>query len=250
MVILAILVFAGCQKDQQGAGSLDIKCFNPMATSTKSTPTQLKSTLANPALEGEITETVMTSLKLGIVEMWASQDEVKAGEPDNLKWVKLMVNPDAGLKLFEEITIPESELPAGEYKSLKIVFRNNFFRYCRAASDPAKIYEILETMGSYSDPCDPNDLSLARPSFFSTGGSFSLDDDKFKLSSEGEKVAGFTIEEGKKSTLTWRLGAGTEAVCINYLVDRNANLQWDCGTDKVEIECPPEVKYMWDFVVN
>jgi hypothetical protein len=33
-------------------------------------------------------------------------------------------------------------------------------------------------------------------------------------------------------------------------MDENGNLEWDCGVDYIDIECPPEVEYMWDFVVE
>jgi len=47
-----------------------------------------------------------------------------------------------------------------------------------------------------------------------------------------------------------RLGAGATEVCTNNLLDLNKNRKWDCGTDDIQINCPPSVKYMWDFVAN
>lgn len=249
LTAIAMFLLFGCNKEKQPEGTLEIKCINPLATVVKSAGVQVKSALANPDLEGDTTVTLMTSMKIGIVDVWVSQDEVQAGQPDNLKWIRLTGKSNHELKLFEKYTFPPVDLPAGEYKSIKVVFRNIFYRYCQSVSDPKKAWEILETMGSWGDACDPNDDSLAQPDYFSTGGNFGVVDGKFKLMSSGEKVGGFTIEEGKKSTIAWRLGAGVNATCINYLIDRNGNLKWDCGIDKIEDECPPEVEYMWDFVV-
>jgi len=72
----------------------------------------------------------------------------------------------------------------------------------------------------------------------------------FELASSGEKIGGFNIEADKTAIVTWRLGAGVNTPCTTYLIDENNNLEWDCGTDRMEFECPPEVEYMWDFVVE
>lgn len=256
MVVIASLLFAGCSKekgdddDLTGTGFLEVKCINPMGGSSKGGVNQAKADDGNPPLEDEITETIMTSMKLGIGDVWVSQGVVREGEPDNLEWIKLTAQTNAELKLFEDYTFPAVELPAGEYKSIKIKFRNIFYRHCKLISDPSVVYELLETMGSSTDPCNPNDDSWAADNYFSTGGNFALKDGKFKLALDGEKVGGFTIKSGKTARILWRLGAGVTEPCINYLIDINGNGQWDCGIDKIDIECPPSVEYMWDFVVQ
>lgn len=117
-------------------------------------------------------------------------------------------------------------------------------------SDPSVKYELLETMGSWEDVCDENDQSWAVTNYFGPDGNHNLENEKFTLVSDGEKIGGFTIEEGKIAVVSWRLGAGVEVPCTTSLIDQNDNLQWDCGVDKMEIDCPPEAKYMWDFVVE
>jgi hypothetical protein len=154
------------------------------------------------------------------------------------------------MKLFEEYSFPAKEIPTGEYKSIKISFRNIFYRQLKLASDTKVIYELLETMGSSTDPCNPNDTTWARTNYFLQGGNHYLNSSGvFQLASDGEKIAGFKIGAGKITSITWRLGAGSTDICTISLIDKNGNRVWDCGVDDVEIECPPTVKYMWDFQI-
>lgn len=99
-------------------GFLEIRCFNPLVSTPKSDIKMLKSDFLNPQLVGDTTETIMISMKFGIGDVWVSQDEVKAGEPDNLKWVKLTTTTNTELKLFEDYSFPAVEIPAGTYKSI------------------------------------------------------------------------------------------------------------------------------------
>lgn len=66
----------------------------------------------------------------------------------------------------------------------------------------------------------------------------------------GEKVGGFTLKKGGTVNLVWRMGAGVTDVCTTIIVDNNGNRRWDCGVDEMNFECPPSVKYMWDFIVE
>jgi hypothetical protein len=112
-------------------------------------------------------------------------------------------------------------------------------------------YELLETMGSWTDPCDATDTTWAATNYFSDAGNHSLNDDGlFFLVTEGERIGGFTIEAGRISRVSWRMGAGVTEPCLNLLIDENGNRMWDCGTDRIEFVCPPELEYMWDFVIE
>lgn len=250
----ALIFLAGCDNDSTEGqkGSLEIRCINPLTSTTKSDMQDLisKSAFVNPPLVGDTTETLMISIKFGFGDVWVSKDEVKAGQPDNLTWVKLTKTTNEEIKLFEEYTFPAVEIPAGTYKSIKISLKNRLYRVVQLTSDPSVVYELLETMGSSYDPCDPTDESWAGTDYFSTDGNHSLRDGVFQLTAPGEKVGGFTVEPGKKSILTWRLGAGATETCTNYLIDKNGNREWDCGIDDVKIVCPPSIEYMWDFVVD
>lgn len=251
MCACAVLALLACKKESPQA-TVQMKCYNPMANySLKSScsPGELKS---NPALTGDTTETIMTSLKFAIVDVWVSQDIVKAGEKDNLTWVKLTKETNGERKLFEDYVFPEVEIPAGTYNSIKIIFKNTFYRHVKLVSDPTVFYELFETMGSSKAPCSTDDESYAKTNYFSIGGLYYVDDnDTFYMQNENEKVAGFTVNSDKKATITWRLGAGSTGTCKNYLIDENKNRVFDCGIDKIKIECDSTVsEYMWDFLVT
>lgn len=251
-----LILTNSCKKDKDDdddvkkSGVLKFKTSNPWTSGKKSTM-YLKSTTSNPPLVGDTTITHTTSLKLSIGDVWVSQGEVKAGQPDNLEWIRLTSFTNTELKLFENYSFSAVEIPVGTYKSIKITFRNVFYRYAQLVSNPSISYELLETMGSWTSPCDENDTTWAKTNYFSPDGNHILNDNGvFEIVSAGEKVGGFSIEAGKTAIVSWRLGAGATQPCITYLIDENSNLEWDCGVDRMEFECPPEVEYMWDFVVE
>lgn len=258
ILVFTFLLFPGCNDenvsesvndDETHTGSLQFKTLNPM--SLQKSESNLNSITSNPPLTGSTTITETVSFKLCIGDVWVSQEEVKAGEADDLEWIRLTSTTNTEQKLFEDYSFAAIEIPEGTYKSVKIIFRNVFYRYAKLVSDPSVAYELLETMGSYSAPCDENDLSWARTNYFGPAGNHSLGaNNLFEVVSEGEKLGGFNIEAGKTAVLSWRLGAGATEPCTTFLIDENSNLQWDCGVDRMDFECPPEVEYMWDFVVE
>jgi hypothetical protein len=248
-VIIAIaLTQFGCSEKVEPAneGKIQFKMSNPVAQKF------FKQKRENPDLTGERTETYTLSFKVCIGDVWVSKNKVVAGEADEPEdWVRLTGNTNYDLKLFEDYTFPEVTIPAGEYKSVKINFKNVFYRYAVLASDSTTTYELLETMGSYSAPCDANDTSSWVPyNYFSLDGNHKLVDGKYVLEVPNEKLTGFTIADGKTAVVTWRLGAGVEEPCTTTLVDKNGNRKYDCGIDDMEFYCPPEVETMWDFIVE
>lgn len=254
ILLSAAILFTACEKENNDLSKkalLEFKCYNPLVSDLKSTQGK-KLTQDNPDLLGDTTEVDMISIKWTIGDVWVSQGEVQEGDEDKLEWIRLTDETNTTMKLFEEYSFPAKEIPAGEYKSVKITFRNVFYRQVKAVSDPFPVYYLLETMGSREDACDPDDTSWARTNYFSTGGNFYLDEnDKFKSANPNEKVGGFTLEEGKKANLYWRLGAGATEKCRFFLIDKNGNRQWDCGIDKLDVEVPENfVEAMWDFVVE
>jgi len=249
------VLFSSCQKeddmdDEKTIGFIEFRTSNPMTSSKKST-SLLKSILTNPSLIGDTTIAHSTSFKLCIGDVWVSQGVVKAGEADNIEWIRLTSTTNTETKLFEHYSFSAIEIPAGLYKSVKITFRNVFYRYVQLVSDPSVKYELLETMGSWTTPCDETYTTWATTNYFGPDGNHKLnDDDLLELVSSGEKIGGFSIDTDKTAIVTWRLYAGATTPCITYLIDENSNLEWDCGIDRMEFDCPPEVEYMWDFVVE
>ena len=251
------LLFSSCKKSSDSGGTvttkglIKFKTSNPMASSSKSA-LLLKSSLANPSLTGDTTLTQSTSFKLCIGDVWVSQSEVKAGGTDNLVWTRLTSITNKEAKLFEDYSFTATEIPVGTYKSIKITFRNIFYRYLQLVSDPSVKYELLETMGSWTSPCDANDTTWARTNYFGPDGNHTLNSNNiFELVSAGEKLGGFSIEANKTAIVSWRLGAGYTGISYTYLIDENNNREWDCGVDRMEFKFVPEEEnmYMWDFVV-
>jgi hypothetical protein len=252
----ALFLVPGCNKDGDKTGFLEFRTLNPMASEQKSSMSIL-STTANPPLVGDTTSTITTSLNLCIGDVWVSQGEVMAGIPDNLEWIRLTGTTNKESKLFEDYTFTAVEIPEGKYKSIKITFRNIFYRYAQLISNPSITYDLLETMGEWitTTPCDENDTTWAKTNYFSANGNhhltvLNLTDTLFTLVTNGEKLDGFTIEAGKTAVVSWRLGAGATEPCTTFLIDNNKNLEWDCGIDQMDFDCPPEVEYMWDFIVE
>lgn len=231
-------------------GVIQFQTLNSISSVNKSTG--LVTVLgANPALTGSTTETLTTSFILTIGDVWVSQQEVKAGNSDHLDWVRLTAVTNKEPKLFEDYTFSAMEIPEGTYKSIKITFRNVFYRYAQLVSDPMVKYELLETMGSWTDACDVNDTTWAKTNYFGTDGNHLVNDlGVFELVAPGEKIDGFSIEAGKTALVGWRLGAGVTTPCTTYLIDENENLTWDCGIDRMDFVCPPDAIYMWDFVIE
>jgi len=254
LVILGIfLIFTcGCKKDfpaednLKKTGVLKFKMLNPFPSFQKG----IKSVYVNPPLTGEMTTTYLTSMRACVGDIWVSQSEVIAGAPDTLTWIRLTPVTNRELKLFEEYVIAPKELPVGTYKSIKLTLKNIWYRHTELVSDRSVKYELLETMGGWSDPCDVNDTSWVKTNYFSLAGGYRLNDDEvFEYGGASEKVGFFTVEAGRTAIVNWRLGAGATQPCINYLIDENDNREWDCGTDYILEECPDDYK-MFDFLIE
>ncbi len=250
LMVLSLSIFSCGEGDDNGEENNNGVLQFKMTNSVKTPEAMALKAVTNPQLTGESTAVYTTSMKLAIGDVWVSQGEVKAGGADDLEWVRLTTSTNTEIKMFEDYSFSEVEIPAGTYKSIKITFRNVFYRYAELISDPSVKYELLETMGSWEDACDENDESWAKTNYFGPDGNHILNNDVFEMVSEGEKISGFTIEPDKTAVVSWRLGAGVTTPCTTYLIDENDNLEWDCGVDRMEFDCPPEVKYMWDFVVE
>jgi len=235
--------------DGNGTGLIAFRTLNPIREGLAKAA-HSRSIHVNPALTGDTTTAYTTSFMICVGDVWVSQQEVRAGQADDLEWIRLTPVTNTEHKLFEDYTFPPVEIPEGTYMSIKITFRNVFYRYAQLVSDTAIAFELLETMGSWTDACDPNDTTWARTNYFGPDGNHALGSDAlFELVSGGEKLGGFSIEAGKTAIVSWRLGAGVTQPCTTYLIDQNSNRQWDCGVDRMDFVCPPEALYMWDFVV-
>ena len=257
-MLCVALLFSNCKKEDDSEeilstkGLIEFKTSNPRTSGNKNA-SLLESILVNPPLTGDVTTTYSTSFKFCVGDVWVSKGIVEAGEANDLEWIRLTSTTNTEAILFENYSFSAIEIPEGNYKSIKITFRNVFYRYVQLASDSSVKYELLETMGSWTDPCDENDTTWAPTNYFGPDGNHKLNNSGlFELVSEGEKLGGFSIEANKKAIVTWRLGGDYTGTCYTYLIDENNNLEWDCGIDSMDFECIPEEDdmCMWDFVVE
>jgi hypothetical protein len=244
-----MLVFAGCKDEgvePEENGILRFKMVNPV-----SEPYRMKK--ANPDLTGKETVTKTISLNFCVGDVWVSKTEVKEGGAHNpADWVKLTSFTNRAHKLFEDYSFPDVEIPNGEYKSVHMTLRNVFYRYAVLESDSSVFYELLETMGSWTDTCNWLDTSWVDSStnYFSLDGNHKVVNGTYVLEVPGEKLTGFEIKPNRTAIVSWRLGAGEKELCTTTLHDVNNNRAWDCGVDSMSFRCPPEVEAMWDFVVE
>lgn len=248
ILLCTIILVAGCNKDNDDdvnkTGMLKFKMINPASPGNKSI--YFKSVTSNPPLVGDTTVTILKGIKACLGDIWVSQGEVKAGQPDNHKWIRLTEVTNRQLLTFENYSFAPKEVPVGIYRSIKISLKNIFYYQTELSTNSNVKYELLQTMGSTFAPCNENDTSWIKPNYFSTDGNHKLNDSGiFELVAPGEKVGGFTIEAGKTAIVNWRwLMSG----CIFKLLDLNKNLIFDCGIDDIYMICPNV--YMFDFVVE
>ena len=226
-LLLAIFIIAGnsCKKDESNTGTLVLKGVKPYPT-TKSA--QIK-TIKNSPYESN-TYVMHTANFMGfLLEIWASQGLVTEGVPDNFNWYKIGESNE--LKLIEEYLLTANDLPVGNYKSIKMVFKNIITRIAVHQSD---INNTVLMQSSLSEEGCGDETILTQ--YFSKNGNHSLVDGIFQLNSGGENIRGFKINPGEVTTIFWKLGGPNSQItdCTFDWVDVNGNNAWDCGVDRTE----------------
>lgn len=240
--LFILAFFNGCNKsDSNESGTLVFKGVKslPLIKSSSSWSKNLKA--------GSNTHLMHTvNLKLFVAELWVSQELVASGIPDDFKWYKIGGNNE--LKLVEEFLFTSNDLPVGEYKSIKIVFKNTIKRIAVYQSD---INKTVEMQGSLNEANCGDETNIIQ--YFSKKGNHSLGSDgKFHLDSGGESVRGFKVKQNEITTVYWKLGGPNSQLtdCTFEWVDVNSNNAWDCGVDNLDnFNCTTEGP-MWTFGVD
>ncbi|MDD3716470.1 MAG: hypothetical protein PHT46_05110 [Candidatus Marinimicrobia bacterium] len=190
--------------------------------------------------------------KFYIKEAWVSRDAVMDSLIDDFEWHK--VGESKGLKYFEEFEFIATDLPEGEYKSLKLLLVNVYQRDAVFPSDTNSVVEILLDFGGGNAP----DSTLITE-YFSSYGSFLRMNDTFYSGSPGESIEGFRIRANKNTTVYWRnnelLGNWQSEYHWTDFVytwhDANANGVWDVLVDSFYFTSGPETGLpMWSFLVE
>lgn len=240
IIIPLAFILLNCDKDEK-TSTLVVECVNYLDASKSAS-------LGCNGLEVE-NPWVTDNMKFTIYDIYVSQEVVKEGKSDNLTWYKIGENTE--LKYWNEYSFTANNLPVGEYKSLKVNFRNILYRYAYLLSDPSIRFEGTETMDSWTLPCDEE--REIPTNYFSEGGNHVLDNGSFVVANSNEKISLFTLEEGSVTKLYWILGqedADMLEPCTFTWFDENGNGIWDCGIDWLDTKCPEGWHSMFDFIVE
>ena len=249
MMFLVLLFFVSCDLfNTENTGTLIIKGVRdfPSNSLSKNIMTGTTSDSSN------YHAMYVKNTKFYIKEAWVSQDTVKDSLIDNFEWHS--VGESSGLKYFEEFEFVSTDLPAGEYSSLRLLLVNVYQRDAVYPSDTNNVVEILLNFGGGSSP----DSSLII-NYFSPYGSFITIEGTFYSGSPGESMEGFRIREDKTTTVYWRnnelLGDWqseyhwTDFIYTWY--DANGNGVWDVLIDSFAFTSGPETGLpMWSFLVE
>ena len=225
-VLIVSLLFNACNKnDLNDTGTLVFKGVKPFSVQKSAKTGFIISSKAgsNP----HVMHTA--NFKGFITEIWVSQELVAEGIPDDFKWYKIGESNE--LKLFEEYSFSADGLPAGDYKSIKMVFKNTITRIAVYQSD---INKTVEMSGSITEEgCADNTLITQ---YFSKRGNHSIGQNGlFYCASSGETVRGFKIKPDEITTIYWRLGNPDSKItdCTFNWFDVNGNNAWDCSLDSL-----------------
>jgi len=175
-----------CDPDSGKSGILVIKgVSNFKSSKTSLNPTvQLRNINSNEHLMYSF------SIKFDVAEVWASQELVSDGLKDDFKWYK--IGESSGLKTIDQFEFKADNIPVGEYKSIKIVFRNNIVRIAAYTDNVNNKVEMASSLseGAYGDE------SLVTNYFSKRGNHSKKEDETFTCNSQGESIRAFTIVEG------------------------------------------------------
>ena len=185
-----------------------------------------------------------TGIEFDIHEMWISTGLVTDGGNDNFEWH--LIGGGQGLIPMEDHEFIANDLPEGDYKSIKIVFRNRIIRHAVFVSDTTQKIEMASSLTEG----DFGDTSLVI-NYFSSNGSFMSSDGTFELMSTGENMPSFTIHADKTTWIYWK-GGGYESEWTDFTFqwhDYDGNGLWTPGIDLVNNFEGPEDIPMWTFMV-
>lgn len=239
-ILLAVLL-ASCDKDDQEYGTLVFRGVSELP--------DLKS---EAFCQEEYTQTPnssylmhTTDLFVNIKEIWASQDLVSEGLSDDFTWY--LIGTADQLQSVSQYLFTSDHLPVGDYKSLKMVFRNEIIRKTVYQSDHNRSVDMQGSLNEAA--CGNSDLIVQ---YFSKNGNHSLRNGVFHCDAGGENIRGFKIKANETTTVYWQLGSpGFHFTdCWFTWNDSNGNQVYDCGTDQLGgFDCSIAGP-MWSFGVD
>ncbi|MBN2805385.1 MAG: fibrobacter succinogenes major paralogous domain-containing protein [Prolixibacteraceae bacterium] len=199
--------------------------------------------LNQPARNSYVMHT--TDIFVNIAEIWATQGLVAEGLQDNFTWY--LIGSSNQLQSVSQYLFTTDHLPAGDYKSLKMVFRNEIIRKTVFQSDHSK---AVDMQGSLNEAACGNSELIVQ--YFSKNGNHSLRGSTFHCDAGGENIRGFKIKPNETTTVYWQLGSpGFKLTdCWFTWLDYNNNEVYDCGNDQLEgFDCNKSGP-MWSFGID
>ncbi|MDD3094736.1 MAG: hypothetical protein WC372_04035 [Candidatus Neomarinimicrobiota bacterium] len=240
--VIFVLLLLSCNLfDHSETGTVTFKGVN---TIPENVMTKLSQSIASQ-INAEATHTMYSwNMKFNIHEIWISQETVDTGISDMFTWQKLGVSE--GLKYMNEYEMIAEDIPAGEYYSIKIVFRNEVLRIAAYVDDTTKIVEMPSSLSESA----ASDSSLVL-NYFSHNGSFIHNDEGFQLMSAAESIAPFSVNAGRRTTIYWKGGA-EDSKWTDFTFqwhDLDGDSLWTTGLDYVNNFEGPEDVPMWTFII-
>ncbi len=170
-----------------------------------------------------------------IPEIQVTTDVVAVGVPANsIEWITIYESEVEMLHTEREISL---EIPAGDYKCLRITQRNLLYWVCEYQS-------VVHEFPSYNDgDLQPDDLLVE---YLNEDGLYLVDDQGyFQLNHPGEKLGTFEVLPDMHTRVTMRLNIQT----IDWH-DNDNNGLWS-GDDELDNWATPEgIDTMTDFLVE
>jgi hypothetical protein len=188
-------------------------------------------------VKGDTNTCDLIDIKGTLLEIAVSKDAIVDGQPDNLNWTTIYTTSSS--MYFTERQCPVVSLPAGNYKSIKIVQKNAINWKCIFNTDTLE----FEDLNNSSLPAD----TTIPANYFYSDGLHELDaSGNFFMHQSEEKLGGFEILDGQTTNLSWRMNI----IHLDW-IDTNTNGIWDTGIDGLDNwQLPPGVTTMFDFIVT
>ncbi|MCK9522289.1 MAG: hypothetical protein M0R76_04485 [Proteobacteria bacterium] len=173
-----------------------------------------------------------------VAEIWLSLETVTDGLEDDLEWILVDTSPNE-LKPLYDYEIQNEKMPAGVYRSMKLVFRNEMLQVVLGYDDPSLKIEMHTGIDGGATPNNAEEVVEC----FSSGGSYNMTEHgNFHLMSSGETLRPLHLAAGKTSIVEWIVGApGMDPKAITFdWDDHNDNGVWDEGDNDSNYQTDPK----------
>lgn len=173
----------------------------------------------------------IVDVKNVIHEISVSMDVPVAGAPDDLEWHTLYQGDTV---VYESQLELQQDLPAGNYRSLRLVMGNDFFWVCEFNDG---VVELADSMGGASTVIN----------VFSTDGLYTPDESgNLVISSTVEKMGtSFEVKAGQTTVLTLQSNMNT----VDW-DDADDSGTWTAGDSLANWTTVPGTDTMADFIVD